>query len=182
MTVRQSTCATADVDAPTLAAVRGLLVEVFGDAGDEGFTDADWDHTLGGHHVLAREAGEVVGHAALVCRRVLHDGRTLRCGYVEGVVVRADRRRRGIADALMAEVERLLAGFDVGALGATDDGRPLYLRRGWVPWRGRLSALTPSGVVPTPDEEGDVLVMALPGVPLDLDGGLTCDWRLGDLW
>jgi len=182
MTVRQRTCATADLPLSTLDAVRGLLVDAFADAGDEGFTDEDWDHTLGGHHVLAWDAGELVGHAALVCRRVLHGGRTLRTGYVEGVVVRADRRRRGLGDALMTEVERLLTGYDLGALGATDDGRPLYERRGWVPWRGRLAALTPSGLVPTPDEEGHVLVAPRPGVPLDLDGDLTCDWRAGDLW
>lgn len=182
MTVRQWTCATADLDAATLAAVRRLLDEAFADDPDGPFTDEDWDHTLGGHHVVAEDGGEVVGHAALVCRRLVHGDRTLRTGYVEGVVVRADRRRQGIADAVMTEVERLLAGYDVGALGATDDGRPLYERHGWVLWRGRLSALTPSGVVGTPDDEGHVLVKPRSDVPLDLDGDLTCDWRPGDLW
>jgi aminoglycoside 2'-N-acetyltransferase I len=41
---------------------------------------------------------------------------------------------------------------------------------------------TPDGaVVATPDDDGSVFV--LPGaVPLDPAGGLTCDWRDGDLW
>jgi aminoglycoside 2'-N-acetyltransferase I len=82
----------------------------------------------------------------------------------------------------MEALERVVRGaYDLGALGATDDAVPLYTGRGWVAWRGRLSALAPDGVVATPDEEGAVYV--LPGTaPLDLDGELTCDWRDGDVW
>ena len=82
----------------------------------------------------------------------------------------------------MSALEALAPAYDLLALGATDEGMRLYVSRGWEPWRGRLSALTPDGVVPTPDEEGYVLV--LPGaVALDLDGERsTCDWRDGDVW
>ena len=55
-------------------------------------------------------------------------------------------------------------------------------RVGWVPWGGRLSALTPDGIVATPEEQGTVHVLATDGVPLDLAGELTCDWREGDVW
>lgn len=65
------------------------------------------------------------------------------------------------------------------ALGA--DVLPLYESRGRRPWRGPLSALTPDGIVPTPDEAGRVFVLEL-GVPLDLGAELTCDWRDGDVW
>ena len=82
---------------------------------------------------------------------------------------------------LMAALEELGPAYDLLALGATDDGVLLYESRGWLRWRGPLSALTPSGVVPTPDDEGWLFV--LPGAAhLDLDGELTCDWRNGDLW
>jgi aminoglycoside 2'-N-acetyltransferase I len=38
------------------------------------------------------DGDELVGHGAVVMRRLLHDAQALRTGYVEGVAVRADRR------------------------------------------------------------------------------------------
>jgi aminoglycoside 2'-N-acetyltransferase I len=169
---------TAELDAATLEAAHALLVESF--AGD--FEPADWEHALGGMHALAWEDEELVGHASLIQRRLLHGGRALRAGYVEGVGVRADRRGRGIGGAVMEPLERLVRGaFDVGGLGATDAGARLYERRGWVRWRGPTSALTPTGIVRTPDCDGAVYVLEV-AAPLDLDGELTCDWRDGDVW
>jgi aminoglycoside 2'-N-acetyltransferase I len=176
--VRVEVLHTAHVPARTLAAARRLLDDAF--AGD--FDDADWDHALGGLHVLAWSNGELVGHGAVVQRRLLHTGRALRTGYVEAVAVAAAHRRRGVGSALMDELEdAVLGGYDLGALGATDDGAALYAARGWQRWRGPTSVLTPAGTVRTLDDDGTVLV--LPGaVALDLDGSLTCDWRDGDAW
>jgi aminoglycoside 2'-N-acetyltransferase I len=166
------------LDAATLAAARALLRDVF--EGD--FDEHDWEHALGGMHVLAREDGALVGHAALVQRRLLHGGRALRAGYVEGVGVRADQRRRGIGTALMDALEPIIRGaYDLGALGATDDAAGLYASRGWRRWEGRLSALTPRGIERTPDEEGHVYVLQC-AVALDARDELTCDWRDGDVW
>jgi aminoglycoside 2'-N-acetyltransferase I len=94
--------------------------------------------------------------------------------------VRADRRRHGVGAALMEPLERVIRNaYVLGALGSTDAGVPFYEARGWLPWRGPRSVLTPDGVSPRPD--GTVLV--LPGeASLDLDGELTCDWRDGDAW
>ena len=133
-------------------------------------------------HALAWEDGELVGHASVVQRRLVHRGQALRAGYVEGVGVRADRRRRGHATAMMAALEDVIRGaYDLGALGSTDAAVALYEARGWQRWRGPLSALTPAGTVHTPGEEGWVYV--LPGaVALDVHGELTCDWRDGDVW
>ena len=48
-------------------------------------------------------------------------------------------------------------------------------------WRGPTSVLAPAGILPTPAEDGSIYV--LPGsAPIDLDAGLTCDWREGDVW
>ncbi|MDQ1741458.1 MAG: aminoglycoside 2-N-acetyltransferase [Pseudonocardiales bacterium] len=172
------TAHTADLDSATLAAARALLYDVF-----EGDIDEhDWEHSLGGVHALAWDGDELIGHASVVQRRLLHGGRALRTGYVEGVGDRADRRRQGHAGAMMDALERVVRGaYELGALGATDEAAPFYASRGWKPWQGRLSALTPAGVTRTADEEGFVYV--LPGaVALDLAGELTCDWRDGDVW
>jgi aminoglycoside 2'-N-acetyltransferase I len=172
------TAHTADLDTATLAAARALLDTVF--EGD--FSDHDWEHSLGGMHALAWEEGELVGHASVVQRRLLHGGRALRAGYVEGVGVRADRRRRGYGGALMEALERVVRGaYELGALGATDAAAAFYAARGWQPWRGRASALTPTGIERTQDEEGSIYVLPV-AVPLDLSGELTCDWRDGDVW
>jgi aminoglycoside 2'-N-acetyltransferase I len=161
-----------------LASARALLDEAF----DGDFADADWQHSLGGMHALVFDGGRLIGHGAVVQRRLVHGGRALRAGYVEAVAVAAAHRRRGHAAALMDALEGIIRGaYDVGALSATDDGALLYAARGWQRWHGRTSALTPSGTRPTPEDDGAVFVLP---VTTDLDpaGELTCDWRDGDLW
>ena len=168
----------ADLDAAVLRAARVLLDDVF----EGGFSDHDWDHSLGGVHALVWEGEELVGHAAVVQRRLLHGGRALRAGYVEGVGVRADQRRRGHAGAMMDALERVVrAAYEVGALAATDKASSLYAARGWQRWQGPTSALTPAGIERTEDDDGSVYVLPVTA-PLDLAAELTCDWRGGDVW
>jgi aminoglycoside 2'-N-acetyltransferase I len=180
--VRVTRVHTAELTNGDAAAARALLDAAFADLPpDERFGDADWEHALGGQHALVHEGEVLVGHGSLVQRRLLHDGHALRAGYVEAVATAAGHRRRGVGSAVMGALEDLAPAYDLLALGATDDGVLLYENRGWQRWRGRLSSLTPSGVVRTPDDEGWLFV--LPGIaPLDLDGELTCDWRDGDVW
>lgn len=169
---------TSDVDPATLEAAHALLERVF----EGSFEDSDWEHALGGMHALAWEDDELVGHASLIQRRLLHRGRALRAGYVEGVGVRADRQRRGHAAAMMDALERIIrAAYDLGALGASDDGARLYETRGWLRWPGPTSAITPDGVVRTAEEDGSIYVLEA-AAELDLTGELTCDWRDGDVW
>ena len=168
---------TAQLDPGTLSDARALLYAVFDD-----MTEHDWEHSLGGVHALAYEGGELVGHAAVIQRRLLHGGRALRTGYVEGVGVRADHRRRGHASEMMEALERVIRdGYGLGALGATDDATLFYSGRGWRLWQGPSSALTPTGVVRTPDDDGGIYVLRT-AVPLDVSGELTCDWRDADVW
>ncbi len=172
------TAHTADLDDETLAAARALMHDAFG----EEFEEDDWRHALGGIHALAWDGDELIGHACVVQRRLLHGDDVLRAGYVEAVAVRADRRREGHGAAMMDPLERVIRrAYDVGALGATDDGAALYLARGWQRWEGWLSALTPTGIQRTPEEEGYVYVLPVDAA-LDLFGELTCDWREGDVW
>ncbi len=167
---------TADLDDATRTAIRALL-----DAAFDGLDDAGWDNTLGGVHAMVWADGELVGHASVVQRRLRYEGGALRTGYVEGVAVRADRRRTGLGGALMAEMERIIRGaYDLGALSSTDLALPFYAARGWQLWQGRAFAMTPDGVVRTADEDGGIYV--LPVVPVDLTADLTCDWRDGELW
>ena len=171
---------TSQVDTLVLAAARALLDEAFG--GD--FTDFDWEHALGGIHALAWDEGELVGHGAVVQRRLVHGGRALRTGYVEGVAVRADRQglKHGL-EIMTALQDVVRLSYELGALSSTEAALGFYEHLGWELWRGPTSALTPDGLVRTPDDDGSVHVLRLDGGPdLDLDGPLTCDWRDGALW
>jgi aminoglycoside 2'-N-acetyltransferase I len=169
---------TGQLEQPVLATARELLEQVF--AGE--LTDHDWEHCLGGVHALMWDGAELVGHAALIQRRLLHNGRALRTGYIEGVGVRAGARRRGHGAALMAALERIARNaYELAALGSTEEGAPFYAGRGWRPWQGPTSALTPAGLVRTAEEDGWIYVLPL-SAELDLSGELACDWRDGDAW
>jgi len=169
---------TADLPAPTMAAAHELLVDVF----DGDFGDDDWEHAIGGVHALVWEGAALIGHGSVVQRRLLHGGRALRTGYVEGVGVRADRRGRGVAAAIMAELERVVrAAYELGALASSEDATGFYAARGWLRWPGPTSALTPSGIRRTADEDGGIFVLPA-AARLEPTAEITCDWRGGDVW
>jgi aminoglycoside 2'-N-acetyltransferase I len=166
---------TADLDAGMRSQIRGLM-----DAAFDGVCDDTYENVLGGIHTLVIEDGELIAHASVVQRRMLHGGLALRTGYIEGVAVRADRRRRGHGDAMMAVLERFVrSGYQLGALGASTEGSRLYASRGWQLWRGPISAMTPSGIRPTPAATVYVLPVS---VPVDVSAELTCDWRPASPW
>jgi len=176
--IRLERAHTADLDAAVLDRAHALLEAAF----DGRFSTEDWEHALGGVHVLAWEGPTLIGHASVVQRQLLHQGRPLRTGYVEGVAVLPTHRRRGHAAAMMTELENVIRrAYDVGALGASDEARGFYQARGWQQWRGPTAALTPSGVRRTPEEDGGVYVLPV-GADLDLSAELACDWRDGDVW
>lgn len=172
---------TADLDNESRDDARRMVIDAFG-GGEIDFTDADWEHALGGMHALICHHGALIGHAAVIQRRLLYRHSALRCGYVEGVAVREDWRGQGLAHALMDAVEQVLRGaYELGALSASAAGRPMYSVRGWLPWRGPTSVLTPSGVQRTLEDDGSIFVFPV-SVKLDTGEPLTCDWRDGDVW
>lgn len=169
---------TSEIEPAILDRARAVLDVVF--AGER--SEHDWEHSLGGVHVVVEHGVDVIGHASVIQRRLLCGGRALRAGCVEGVGVHPDWQRQGVGSQMMAALERVIrTAYDIGALGATDEAIPMYSGRGWVPWRGPLSALTPAGIVATPDEAGGVYVL-LGDLSVDVDAELTCDWRDGDVW
>ncbi|MFC3575403.1 GNAT family N-acetyltransferase [Streptomyces yaanensis] len=178
MATRLRTAHTADLTPADLRAARTLLDGAFeGDFGNQ-----DWEHGLGGMHVLVDDEQGLAAHGSVVQRRVAHRGRWLRLGYIEAVGVRADVRRRGLGGRVMAELERIVDGaYDLGALSASDEGAALYRARGWQPWSGRVCALGPEGVVRLPDEEGSTFVRPVAAGLLDPAYELVFDWRDGDV-
>nr|WP_042183166.1 GNAT family N-acetyltransferase [Kibdelosporangium sp. MJ126-NF4] len=172
------TAHTADLDTTTLTAIRTLMTVAF----DGDFSDDDWEHALGGMHALVRDGHDVIAHGAVGQRRVLVDGRPLRAGYVEAVAVHPGNRRQGHGGTVMTALERIIRGaYDLGMLGASDEGALMYKSRGWQLWTGPLSVLTPDGLARTEDNDGEVYALPV-AVSLDLSGPVACDWRHGDVW
>ncbi|MEV0413330.1 GNAT family N-acetyltransferase [Streptomyces sp. NPDC050448] len=170
---------TSQLGSGELRELRELLDRAF----DGDFADEDFEHALGGMHVLVREGGELVAHGSVVQRRVLYRGRALRTGYVEGVAVRADRRRRGLGGQVMAGLEGVIGrAYALGALSASEEGARLYAARGWAVWGGQIGVLGPQGPERLAGEEGSTYVWFPPGGVLDDPAGrLDFDWRDGDV-
>jgi aminoglycoside 2'-N-acetyltransferase I len=164
-----------------LAAVRALLDAAF--AGD--FDDADWEHALGGWHVVATTPGTGGGpmaHAAVVPRTLQIGDRRVRAGYVEAVGTDPAQRGRGLGSAVMRRVGELLAAeFALGALATGRHG--FYARLGWERWRGPTFARHGGELVRTPDDDDAVMVLRLPPTAdLDPTAAIACEGRRGDDW
>ena len=171
---------TAELGPAELAEVRRMVFAAFGGRFDE----HDWEHALGGTHVLAVEGGEVVAHGAVVPRTLVAGERVLATGYVEAVATRADRRGRGLGGLVMREVGRVVAaGYELGALSDGSGIPGFYQRLGWETWRGPTFVAAPGGRERTAEDDGSVLVLRTPSTgELDPAAALICDWRAGDVW
>lgn len=175
----EPTAAVPDAD---LRVIRAILDEAFGTDPDEAFTDDDWIHGLGGLHVIAEVEGAIVAHASVV-ERELHVGSVpLRTGYLEAVATLPSRQREGWGSAVVrAATELVLERDELGALGTAEHG--FYERFGWRTWRGPSFVRSPTGLVPTPAEDGYIMVLATPSSPpLDWTAPISCDWRAADVW
>jgi aminoglycoside 2'-N-acetyltransferase I len=177
-TIRRS--GTAELSAVQTRTLRHLLDQAY-----EGeFSQDDWQHCLGGVHVLGWLDGELVAHASVVTRRLYCADRPLRTGYVEGVAVRTDCRRKGFATAVMLEINGIIArGYELGALSDGSGIEGFYQRLGWRTWLGPTLVITANGHERTEDEDGYILVLPTEATrDLDLTQPLACEWRPGDDW
>jgi aminoglycoside 2'-N-acetyltransferase I len=172
---------TSDLTAADVAAIRELLWAAF-PPGEEGFTEDDWEHALGGIHVVLEIDGRFVSHASVVERELHVAGRPLQTGYVEAVATDPAHQGRGHGTIVMRDVNAHIRGrFELGALGT--GLHHFYERIGWVRWRGPTSVRTRDGLVRTPDEDGFILVLRTPSSPdLDVTAPINCEWRPGDVW
>lgn len=171
---------TAELTSIEVRRLRELLDAAF--LGDEAFSEDDWQHALGGTHLVGRLDGDIVAHAAVVRRRLEAGTLPLLTGYVEAVAVAPELQRQGHGTALMQEVARVIGpAYELGALGT--GVQPFYERIGWERWLGPTYVRTSAGLERTPDEDGGILVLRTARTPaLDLSSSLSCEWRPGDAW
>lgn len=173
---------TDDLTAAEMLEIRTLLGQAF-ESGEGGqFSDDDWDHALGGIHIVLDLESDIVAHAAVVERGIQIGGRDLRTGYVEAVAVAPSHQGVGHGSLLMTDVATYIDDrFDLGVLST---GRPsFYERLGWRIWTGPSFVRAAAGLHRTQDDDGDILVLPTRSSPsLDLAASISCDWRSGDVW
>lgn len=95
-----------DADAHTC---EGLVRGAFG----ERFTPHDWQHALGGTHLILRDGDRIIGHAAVVPRLLHHGGDEFDGGFVEAVALDPEFRGTGLGARLMAAIEEQIESDDV---------------------------------------------------------------------
>jgi aminoglycoside 2'-N-acetyltransferase I len=131
-------------------------------------------------HVLAKLDGVLVSHALWVTRWLqAGSGPLLRTAFVEAVATGPAYQDRGFATQVMRMLQAAVIDYDLAGLST---GRPgFYARLGWQNWRGPLFVRTDVGLLATPNDS--VMVLLLPDtLPLDLNGPLSAEWRVGELW
>jgi aminoglycoside 2'-N-acetyltransferase I len=182
--VRVRRARTDELSAAESEAIRAILWAAFDDPHDpdEGFTEHDWEHGLGGIHVVAELDGRIVAHGSVVAREIHAGGQPLRAGYVEAVATEPGLQRTGLGSAVMREIGEIIGeAYEVGFLGTGERG--FYERLGWRTWRGPSFVRTPDGERATPEDDGFLMVLATASTPpLDLDAPISCEWRPGDVW
>jgi aminoglycoside 2'-N-acetyltransferase I len=172
---------TAELRPADAEAIRAILWAAF-ERDEEGFTEHDWEHALGGIHVVAEVDGRIVAHASVLPRQIHIGTRALATGYVEAVATEPGRQRTGLGTAVMGEVGDVIReGYELGLLGTGEHG--FYERLGWRTWRGPSSVRTADGRRATPDDDGFLMALETPtSPPLDLYAPISCEWRPGDVW
>lgn len=169
---------TADCPPELLGELRALLDRSFTE-----FDDHHWAHTHGGVHVLAHhDGGSLVGHAALVPRRLLIGDRPVAAGYVEAVATDPDHRALGLGRRLMTAIAALVGHrYELGVL--CTGVHAFYERLGWERWTGPTHVRHGELVVRTPESDGTVMVLRHgPTATVDLASPITCDTRPGTDW
>ena len=176
---------TDELPAAVLADVRALMDAAFDDPDhpEEAFDDDDWEHALGGTHVLVLDAaGRVVSHGSIVDRIIDVAGRPLRTGYVEAVATRGDAGGQGHGTRVVTRIgEEIAARHQLGALGT--GAFNFYERLGWERWEGPSFVRAGEEVRRTPDDDDGIMVLRVDRslVP-DLTVPISCDDRVGDAW
>jgi len=163
------------------SALREQILALCNDAYEQDFA-ANFDLLGQAIHVVAREAGRLVSHAAWVAREVRVGVQRVRLAsaYIEAVATPTKLQRQGYGTYVLRALPPLLRDFDIAVLSPSEP--EFYARSGWELWQGPLSYIANGRRIATPGE--DVMIYRLPRTPSSLDPRelLETDWRPGEVW
>ncbi len=177
--IRVTTARTADLAADTRAAIAALCVAAFH---NEKFERLFSFLSVDARHFLAWDEAQLVSHGVVTTRWLQPDGLPLlRTAYVDAVGTLPAMQGQGFGSALMRALAAAVAA-DYVVAGLETQSSGFYTRLGWEAWRGPLAGRSDTGLVPTPQQTG-VMVLRLPqSPPLDFERGLTIECQLTRIW
>jgi GNAT superfamily N-acetyltransferase len=168
-----------DIDAVLEAELREALMECYPDAADY-FSKRSWWYSRPAWRVIAREdGGLIVGHMAVVLRRVLvaENALPVSVAGIQGVLVRHGHRGTGLSDKIMVRVigEAARGTTDAGMLFCIPKLESLYGRMGWRKIDAAVSLIGDSGERENLAEKDIAMVYPLklkhfPAGDIDLNG------------
>jgi GNAT superfamily N-acetyltransferase len=133
-----------------------------------------------GLHVLAYHKGQLVGHAVVTTRWLQPDTLPLlKTDYVDAVATDPAYQGQGIGSSVMRHLASVIQDYDLACLET--DRVSFYTQLGWEEWRGPLAGRKWTELLPTPDQEGIMILRLTRTPPLDLDGSLTVEYD-GRIW
>ena len=122
----------------------------------------------------------LVGHAAVVSRRITFDGHIVEAGYVEGLAIGGNWRGLGLGSELLAAATNFCRlNYRVSLLSTNI--HKFYAKHGWQRFEGESFAETDSGLIRT-SEDDDGLMLLSDDAMLARPNRVTCDFRRGDIW
>lgn len=136
----------------------------------------------GGLHFLGYEGDKLVSHAVATTRWLQPQGLPLlKTAYVDAVSTLPEKQGRGIGGAVMRALAEGVSGeYEIGCLET--ERISFYEGVGWELWRGPLAGRDGEQLIPTPEQEG-IMILRLPRTPpLDLEGLLVIERQPLRIW
>lgn len=162
--------------------IRAMVVQVCVAAfGSDDFRQMFAHIPSGGRHFLAWRDERVVCHAVVTTRWLQPEGfPALKTAYVDAVATLPACQGQGVGSAVMRRLAQNVSDYDIAGLKTASPG--FYARLGWESWRGPLAGRRSDGLVPTPKQQG-VMMLRLPQTPLlSLDSALSIECQPGRIW
>jgi aminoglycoside 2'-N-acetyltransferase I len=178
-TTRVRSLKTEEIDAGTREAIVLLCVMAHQ---EEDFRNLFAYVPSGGLHFLAFQGKQLVSHALVTTRWLQPEGQAvLRTAYVDAVATLPAYQGQGHGSAVMRrlaetiEVEYAIACLETDQVG-------FYERLGWQLWRGPLAGRSEQGLIPTPEQNG-IMILTLSETPvLNLNSLLTIECQDARIW
>jgi aminoglycoside 2'-N-acetyltransferase I len=170
---------TEELDASTRAAIIDLCMAA---TREEDFKNLFSYVPSGGLHFLAFQDEQLVSHAMVTTRWLQPEGQPLlKTAYVDAVATLPAFQGRGHGSAVMSELAITIDGkYEIACLETERAG--FYERLGWQTWRGPLAGRSEHGLIPTPGQQG-IMILRLSNTPaLNLDSALTIECQEVRIW
>jgi aminoglycoside 2'-N-acetyltransferase I len=136
----------------------------------------------GGWHCLAYCDNLLVSHAMVTTRWLQPEGCSLlKTAYVDAVSTLPAFQGQGYGSVVMRQLANDIDNkYAIACLETDREG--FYERLGWKSWRGPLAGRSESGLVPTPEQHGIMVLRLSQTPPIDFDSMLTIECQPGRIW